>query len=397
MWFSLINAKYPKVKSRSYCSMCPIVATVALGVGLIHGIGVKYAGAQPPFVEKIDIQAIDPVHALDSPPVVRAISCIISVGSSAVIGLETVQGLAVALLDEDLTLKHYEVLGIEIGKWRWSGGCVAGDEVYLLANPCTSDQSGNSSKIFRYVPIENKLTTLAMPKHNVMLHAIASLNSKELVAVDSRNAFICWSVRDPDSLSVHRNIFDFVPHQYPAGMCLFPAASDQVFGSYKGRLFRYHRKDDFFEYLGMLPGEFGHLSQQRLSAMAKGPGGCLIGGTNADGYLFSLDIQSRKLEPRGKPTDGTSITHLVAAHDQTIWGIADAPAGISRLFHFDVKAGTLRDLGVPGGRFQSPGRSWFWRSFVIRSMTVLSDGRILMGEEGIQSKLLVFDPAKIKK
>jgi hypothetical protein len=165
-----------------------------------------------------------------------------------------------------------------------------------------------------------------------------------------------------------------------------------VYGSYKGRLFAFHPGDQFFEYLGPLPCEYGHLSEVAATALTAGGDGKIVGGTGADGYLFSVDLSSRKVTPHGKPTDGTVIRDLTSFKDGVYLGIAETPGQSCRLFEFEPSAGRLEDLGILAGTLREGTRTWTWHTFAVTDMVRLPDNRIVLGEAGNQAKFLVIAP-----
>lgn len=199
------------------------------------------------------------------------------------------------------------------------------------------------------------------------------------------------------NVDIHRVVFDFVPYRYPHGRCLYLAPGGQLYGSYKGRLFSYDPESSFFAYLGMLPCQYGHLSEVALTAMAGDGKNMLVGGTNGNGYLFTVNLNTLEVRSWGRPTDGTEIRNLVYAGESGFWGIAVTPGQSCRLFHFQPNKRRLVDLGIPAGVLSQSGRTWAWHAFQIADMLVLNDGRILLAESAKQAKLLIFDPNRRQK
>jgi hypothetical protein len=252
-------------------------------------------------------------------------------------------------------------------------------EVALLAVPhCMSDP-----KLVRSVVLPERPSAFAM---------VPGTASVAMLTAPS-NFFVRLPI-DEGEPTINRDIFPFIPHQYPAGECLAQGPDGRLFGSFKGRLFRYHPrngpKEAFFEYLGQVPSVYGHLSQARLSAatFAKGK---FIGGTAGGGYLFTTPLKGRPIRPRGKPTGGTSIHSLVTTEHGSVWGLSASPTGITRLFQYKPGAGVIRDRGMLAGHLEPGDRRWLWRAFHGGPMLALGDQRLLIGEQANQAKLVVVN------
>lgn len=277
----------------------------------------------------------------------------------------------------------------------WDAACVSSDhQAILIAHQPMSSQDAKSVTTWVWTVdidaaphIQGRTMQLPEPLSAAALfdegHAILALTTPG-------NAFVRWT---HDASDITENIFDFVPYAYPPGQVLHRGPDGAIYGSYKGRLFAWHPKDNFFEYLGMLPCEFGHLSEVALTAMSDDGQKMLVGGTSGDGYLFTVDLASRQIRSLGRPTDAATLRCLVRDSRGRFWGISDMSNQCSRLFCYDPASGDLRDLGIPSGILQQGSRTWNWRAYRIADMTALPDGRIVLSEIGRQPKLLVFDPA----
>jgi hypothetical protein len=290
-------------------------------------------------------------------------------------------------------------LGAERG--AWCGLINLGDDRPVALFSCQEpDEKTGSFAVYliRHLPnqsppwSEQKIDLPEKPA------AIAYLPNSDALAclTEPSNWFIRCELKTK-TIHIEKAVFDFIPYTYPNGRCLYLGAENQLYGSYRGRLFCYDPSSSFFAYLGMLPCEYGHLSQVALSAMAGDGKILLAAGTTSDGYLFTVDTETFELRSWGRPTDGTEIRKLVHAGPSGFWGLSATPGQSCRLFHFDPDNHLLEDLGIPAGILRRDGRTWNWFGFQISDMLVLKDGRILLAEGAKQAKLLVFDPDRRNK
>ncbi len=75
--------------------------------------------------------------------------------------------------------------------------------------------------------------------------------------------------------------------------------------------------------------------------------GLLYGGTEPDGFLFTLDPRTREMVSLGKPTRQEPITCLTVGNDGCVFGMAGGADDIGHLFRYDPARRSLEDLGIP--------------------------------------------------
>lgn len=285
------------------------------------------------------------------------------------------------------------------GRFEWCGLVSLGESgmAGLCCEQVSNKNSGRKGYLVRYLADEKERWLVRDVNVPETPSAIAYLPQIDALACLTKpsNSFFIYDL-NKGVIKVHRVLFDFVPYSYPHCRALYHSSDGGLYGSYKGRLFCYYTDIDFFEYLGLMRCEYGHLSEVALTAMAGDGKGLLVGGTSGDGYLFTVDTETRKVRPWGKPTDGTQIRKLVYSDSSGFWGLAAVPGQSCRLFHFEPAKQSLTDLGIPAGIMKTDGRTWTWHAFDVSDMVVLDDGRILLAESAKRSKLLVFDPSECR-
>lgn len=384
-----------------------IIAAIVIALGMASSISHGRQPDGPPFVRGYTIEVVDP--ATDQPSMLRVqrlshLEAVDEAGEAGEGGAEhgggDVIGAAVTDADgrlgvalfagDDLRLIETRwVTGDEEGAWRWgtSTSLPGGAAVWIGSR---TDQPA-VSRLVRFdpdAPDPWAVRDVEVPERVVAL-VYAPTHERYYGLTAPSNKLIVWD-RAFVRIAMHEEIFDFVPYEYPPGRALAVDAAGVVYGSYKGRLFGFHPGDAFFEYLGHIPCEYGHLSEVAITAFASDDKARLVGGTGADGYLFSLDLKSREVIPHGKPTDGTRIRSIVHVGNGAYLGIAEAPGQSCRLFRFQPEAGRLEDLGVPAGTLREGDRTWTWHAFEVTDALALPDGRVVLGEAGHQAKLLVI-------
>ncbi len=355
----------------------------------------------PPFVRKLAITVIDPESELGEVSNIAGFCSLVQGPRGRLFATFTSdsEGLGILVCDAK-TLKPEEVFWIrnlvkDVKYVQWAGLLRLDEEgVAALCFEKTGDKGAAVSRgyLVQYSVHKKQWVGRAIEFPEIPACVVYLPKKKYLAALTKpSNWFLTYDLQT-NKVRCHRKLFDFVPHEYPYGTCLLADVDGGIYGSYKGRLFRYDMDSDFFEYLGMLPCEYGHLSEVSLSAIAKGPGRIIVGGTNADGYLFVLDPVTRNIRPWGKPTDGAEIRKVVYDARSGFWGITVSPDQICRLFHFQPEKGLLEDMGIPGGILTENKRTWKWYAFQIADILRLNDGRIVLAESARQAKLLVFNP-----
>ena len=360
----------------------------------------------PPFVRKPKMTVISPEASLADLSNIDGFAHLAKSGGKVFATFKANSKQLGILVCDGKSLKVEQVYWLEndkhdISAGEWCG-LVSLDSDRVAALCWQSGPDGRDKPIRGYLvtysPTESQnwiTKSIELPEKPTVLAYLPQANALAGITEPS-NYFFLYDLSTA-KIQVQQTIFDFVPYAYPSGRCLYPSSEGGLYGSYKGRLFCYAHDSSFFEYLGPLPCQYGHLSVTALSAMAANGNGTLVGGTSKDGYLFTVDCESRKISSWGKPTDGTEILKIVHAGQSGFWGIAQTPAQSCRLFHFQPEKGLLEDLGVPAGILKAQSRTWIWHAFQIADMLVLDDGRIVMAESSRQAKLLVFDPERSSK
>jgi hypothetical protein len=157
-------------------------------------------------------------------------------------------------------------------------------------------------------------------------------------------------------------------------------------------MFRYQPGSEILETLPVtLPGGQGRGYLNALSACTWGQDGRVYGGTTVDGMFFSLEIDPEsgqvKVVPLGKPTWSGTIRALTTGGEGKIYGVAGRPDVFSRLFVYDPKDRSLRDLGILEATVQRP---WVGQRF--DAITTGANGEIFLGEADRISHLFVYFP-----
>jgi hypothetical protein len=379
-----------------------LVLAVAMAMPAMPCLAQQMTG--PPFVERVTMTVIDPEDVAQEFGGITSFEALVQAADGGILALCRTgdQNLGVLVLDgKTLGIERVlQPLGKASGPWVWQGAARLGDKGVIAIASSAEIKRGASVDAKLVIlgggaPETVKIKPVVLPEAVSAVEFIPVSNALACLTKPS-NALVSIEITTGET-SLKRVIFDFVPYEYPCGRTLQRVPDGRVFGSYKGRLFSYQPKDKSFDYLGLLPCEFGHLSETALSAAASDGKNTFVGGVCGDGYLFSVDLATSRVTPRGRPSDATEIRCLVYAGETGFWGIAATPGLPGRLFHFQPKDGTLEDLGIPMGDLSREGSSWHWHAFAISAMIALADGRILLAEGGNQAKLLVFDPAQVLK
>ena len=408
------------------------------------------AGAVEPFAESLAMKVIDPAYYDGVLARIQAFDRILvpSIGGQIYISFDAAkEGPGILVLDAEslavVNVHWAEQVGLDPSD-RWLAGTLmpSGANALFCTSAAEAAEEQPTVKLVRISTNRDtapRVSSLTLPE---VPAAIAPIRDHGQLLVLTRPSNFAVRV-DPitnEVVSVNRDIFPFIPYDYPPGRCLEPLANGQIYGSFKGRLFAYlpptpppgsrpsgsdpvpghsppgsnsapgspepfesselsdppdamdTSEDEFFAYLGLLPCEYGHLSQVALSAAASDGEGTLVGGTAAGGYLFTVDTNTQEVKPWGRPTDGTEIRARVHAGTTGISGWAVKPDQTTHTFNFRPDERVLKDHGVPAGSLEQDGRQWTWHAHRVADMAVLPDGRILLAERANQAKLLVFEP-----
>jgi hypothetical protein len=114
----------------------------------------------------------------------------------------------------------------------------------------------------------------------------------------------------------------------------------------------------------------------------------LYGGTN-DGYLFRLNLASRKVTNLGKPRITRRIRGLAVAADGRVYGVAGENKAVCTLFSYDSGAGGFTHYG-PLEVDETPYYSW--RPHRFGAMAAGRDGTLYLGEEDRRGHLFILIP-----
>jgi hypothetical protein len=110
-----------------------------------------------------------------------------------------------------------------------------------------------------------------------------------------------------------------------------------------------------------------------------------------DGVFFALEIDPHSAQvdaiALGKPTWSGYIRALTAGRDGKIYGIAGRADVFSRLFVYDPRDRSLRDLGILETSIPRP---WVGQRF--DAMATGANGEIFIGEADRISHLFVYYP-----
>lgn len=166
-----------------------------------------------------------------------------------------------------------------------------------------------------------------------------------------------------------------------------------VYGSHgEANLFRYKPETESLENLPVtLPCGQGRGYLNAISACTWGQDGRVYAGTTVDGILLSLEIDPESKQVKalglGKPTWSGYIRALTTGNDGKIFGVAGRNDVFSRLFVYDPKEHTLRDLGILEASVPRP---WVGQRF--DAMTTGVNGEVFLGESDRISHLFVYYP-----
>lgn len=376
-----------------------VVVIAGLLLGIVASGSVGAARPEEPFVRDIAVDVIDLTEGCKQLPVLGHIRRLVCWGDRLLVAFDDEAGPALVecgAADLDVTAV-WRLEGPETRAWRWVDVVTLHDGrlIGMLIRADARQDEAVECLLIAWsdgVRGQARQSIVRLPSKPAAMAPVPGLASllcldhwgNRLFAVDIDKAVLSWS----------KVIFDFAPHDYPVGRVLRACNDGGVYGSSKGRLFRYDPPSGFCEYLGPLPGSPGRLGQRYLSAWADGGGGRLAGGIGGEGRLITLDVEGRKVQPMGLPCDAHEIGPMVWDRAGCCWGIARGLGGVCRLFRFEVRTGRVDDLGIPAGVLRSGGRSWVWQAMEIVDMVALKDGRIVLAEGTSQAKLLVFQPER---
>jgi hypothetical protein len=137
-----------------------------------------------------------------------------------------------------------------------------------------------------------------------------------------------------------------------------------------------------------IPCSAGREQHTQVSAWALDPAtGLLFGGTEPDGFLFTVDPRTREMASLGKPTRQEPITCLTVGNDGCVFGMAGGEDDIGHLFRFDPARGSLDDLGIPVSTLSTRNYGYtFSRARTGR------DGEMYFGQSERVNQLWVYFP-----
>lgn len=170
-----------------------------------------------------------------------------------------------------------------------------------------------------------------------------------------------------------------------------------VYGSLPyGKIFYFNpTKETFTTMDEELPEVWGRRSLGQVHSWLKTTDGKVYGTNRADGQLFELNTNTKKVKNLGKPIMMPGIAGLAEGADGKIYGIAGEAPGYAHLFSYSESEG-FKDYGNPQFDMVAPGieQGIAWRGFQLSSIASSEDGSyIVMGEGEALSQLMVF-PAK---
>ncbi|MBM3499151.1 MAG: hypothetical protein FJX74_10830 [Armatimonadetes bacterium] len=115
--------------------------------------------------------------------------------------------------------------------------------------------------------------------------------------------------------------------------------------------------------------------------------GLVFGGTSVDGYLFSFDPASGAVANLGKPCRQSHLRALGQGRDGAIFGVAEEPQGMARLFRYDAGGVGFTDLGLLSAAFPE-----CWTAHSVGSLAIGPSGEVYLGETDALSHLFVYYP-----
>jgi hypothetical protein len=142
-----------------------------------------------------------------------------------------------------------------------------------------------------------------------------------------------------------------------------------------------------------LPCAAGREQHTQVSAWAADPvTGMLYGGTRPDGFLFTLDPETRRLVALGKPCRQDLITCLTIGHDGRLFGMAGTSEDIGHFFCYDPTEGSLNDLGIPVSTLTTRQYGYHYACAVTGA-----DGEMYFGQHERVNYLWLYFPAVPKR
>ena len=122
------------------------------------------------------------------------------------------------------------------------------------------------------------------------------------------------------------------------------------------------------------------ITEISVDALAKDDNGTIYGGTYSDGYLFKFDPTEGQVICLGKPIRQQRIRALAFGPGGMLYGIGGEDNGISKLFRYNPENGDLRELGVVHQRG--------WTVYRMDTMVIGQDGVLYLGESSRISHLI---------
>jgi len=156
----------------------------------------------------------------------------------------------------------------------------------------------------------------------------------------------------------------------------------------EGRLWRYSPAEARLEALAAhAPCQKGKRYLAGVHSLIVGRRGLVYGGTSVDGYLFSYDPASGAVVNLGKPNRQSNVRALAEGHDGAVFGVAEEPQGMARLFRYDPDGRGFTDLGLLSAAFPE-----CWTAHSLGSLAVGPSGELYLGETDAISHLFIYYP-----
>jgi hypothetical protein len=155
-----------------------------------------------------------------------------------------------------------------------------------------------------------------------------------------------------------------------------------------GKMMRYTPYNNKFEATSVkVPCFPGRGPYAKISAAVYDPSQNRIYVGDTEGLLNAICLDDESIITLGKPVPLGGIDHLIRIKDGRIYGVAGGLDGMSHLFVYDPRVGSLRDLGVCCATVE---KGWYGYNF--GAMLSTPDGRIVLGENDHMGCLFSYYP-----
>lgn len=175
------------------------------------------------------------------------------------------------------------------------------------------------------------------------------------------------------------------PQNIPGVLLTFD--SKIYFSGHHGHIIVFDPATESFAETGMkVPCGAGREYLTSTNCAADAGNGVFYCGTNADGFLFRMDIAAGKIYSLGRPVSENNIRALAYNKDHVLWGISGLDKDVCHLFRYTAEEG-FSDEGILRARMP---KTWI----IHRADVMLTglDGEIYIGESDDISHLAVFLP-----